>query len=105
MSLKLYFKTNVDERCLPLSYFTWLMDFDYLHDLTLYEAERQDVDGFFWCREYEAPMDKNEGGCGKDCEFYIPRNGKSGCCKHYSLKFYEPSDKVKILHKGKTSKI
>jgi len=76
-----------------------------LDELTLYEAQRlQDVDGFFWCRFYEEPMDKTEGGCGKNCEGYKPRNGFNGCCRHYSLKFYEPTDKCITISKSGTLK-
>ena len=99
MSKKLYFKDGDDEKCYQLSYFKWLLDYDNLDEITVYEAQPQDVEGFFWCREYEAVMDKNEGGCGWSCKGYLPRNGFNGCCKHYSLKFYEPTDKCLTIRK------
>jgi hypothetical protein len=95
---KLYFKED-DEMCYPLSYFKWLLDYENLEELTLYEAQRQDVPDYFWCREHQLPIEKSKGGCGKVCEFYKPKNSKSGCCKHYSLKFYEPTDKVLTIRK------
>lgn len=99
MSKKLYFKDGDDEKCYPLSYFKWLLDYDNLDEITVCEAQKQDVEGFYWCREYEAAMDKNEGSCGWECKGYLPRNGLNGCCKHYSLKFYEPTDKCLTVRK------
>ena len=99
MSKKLYFKNRDDEKCYPLNYFKWLLDYDNLDEITVYEAQPQDIEGFFWCREYEEAMDKNEGGCGLECKGYFPRNGIKGCCKHYSLKFYEPTDKYLTIRK------
>jgi hypothetical protein len=47
----------------------------------------------FGVENIKGSMERSEGGCGKVCKYYNPKNGKSGCCKHYSLKFYEPTDK------------
>lgn len=96
---KLYFQENDDGRCHPLSYFKWLLKYEDLDELTIYEAQRQDVVGFFWCKGYQTDMDKSESECGKGCEKYSPRNGKSGCCRHYSLKFYEPSGKTQTIRR------
>lgn len=35
---------------------------------------------FIWCNEYYEMGER--GGCGKICDKYAPKNGKSGCCKH-----------------------
>lgn len=95
---KYYFKSKDDTTCYPLTYFKWLMNFEGWSELTLYEAKRQDAPGYFYCKEYQEPMDKDEGGCGKACENYLPRNGKSGCCIHYSVKFYEPTYKTIVIN-------
>jgi hypothetical protein len=63
--------------------------------MKLFEAiEQKGVEGYFWCNHFEAVSEKDGMTCGKMCNSYAPRNGKSGCCTHYSLKFYEPSEKT-----------
>lgn len=49
-------------------------------ELEAYEAERDINSDMMYCQEYGVTGEK--GQCGKDCEHYIPRNGKSGNCKH-----------------------
>lgn len=97
--MRRYFKDGDDEKCYPLSYFRWLLDHENLDEITVREAQKQDVYGYFWCREYDAAMDKNKGGCGWVCEGYLLRNGFNGCCKHYSLNFFEPTDKCLTIRK------
>ena len=91
MPKKYYFQYSEDEQCYPLSYFKEKMIEDNLNEITLIEAEKMDVTDYFWCSEYYTVGEKGE--CGKFCKKYEPRNGKSGCCKHYSTQFYELSDK------------
>lgn len=99
MKKKLYFRYGDDDICYPLSYFKWLLDFEGLDKLTVCEAQKQDINGFFWCKKFSAPMDINEGGCGRSCKGYVPRNGFNGCCKNYSLNFYEPTDNYVTIYK------
>lgn len=96
---KLYFQNKDDNVCYNLIYFKWILVHENLDEIILFEAQRQYIGDVFWCKEYQTAGDKNEGTCGKFCEKYEPKNGISGCCKHYSLKLYEPSDKQFKLKK------
>jgi hypothetical protein len=98
----LYFASRYDEFCYPLSYFQEHLEYGGEYEgeeMKLYKAVRSDVPGFFWCCFYDTVFEKDEDTCGKPCKGYAPRNGKSGCCKHYSLKLYECSDEFIILKK------
>ena len=97
MKDKLYFSGKNDGICHTLDYFKELLDFNNLIEIKLFEAEKEKIVGFFWCDEYNSVGDKSEGGCGKCCDKYQPKNNKSGCCKHYSTNFYKPSNKILIL--------
>jgi hypothetical protein len=92
-----YFASRYDEFCYPLSYFKELLE--QRDEMKLIKAVRSDMPGFFWCNFYDFLGDKSEDICGKLCKGYAPRNGKSGCCKHYSKKLYECSDEFIILKK------
>jgi len=37
---------------------------------------------YFWCKHYGEVGEKNDH-CGRSCPAYDPKNGKSGCCKHF----------------------
>ena len=93
----LYFTSKQDEECFSKEYFEGLMEYEGWDEMTLFKAKRQNINGFFWCNYYSNVGDKSEGGCGFQCKGYKPRNGKSGCCKHYSLKLYEPTDETLTL--------
>jgi hypothetical protein len=43
-------------------------------------------------------------GCGKVCDEYEPRNGKSGCCKHMSF-CYEPGREYLLTIDGRLTEI
>ncbi|MGI9535131.1 MAG: hypothetical protein ACR2NW_09280 [Thermodesulfobacteriota bacterium] len=91
-----YFKSKEAELCYTLEYSKGIMEIEEREEMMLYKAKKQDVEGMFWCKEYEMPGEKNEF-CGRECQGYKPRNGKSGICTHYSTRFFEPSDEIKIL--------
>lgn len=97
--MKYYFADKSDTICYPLQYHKNLLEFEGWDELELFEAEPNKVDGFFWCHYYDSVGDKSESPCGKLCEGYAPKNGKCGCCKYYSLIFYEATDKTKIITK------
>lgn len=99
MAEQFYFASKDDDICYHRSYFEGLMEYEGWDEMTLYKAKRQDVDGYFWCNHYEMVGEKSEGGCGMQCNAYAPKNGKSGCCKYYSLKMYEPTDETLLLRK------
>jgi hypothetical protein len=93
--MKLYFASVNDEICYPLSYFKMLMEYEGYEEMELIEAEKSKIpDGYFWCKSYECICEKDDYLCGKICKGYEPRNGKSGCCKHYSLVGYDHTEKI-----------
>ena len=89
---KFYFLSKDSEVCYPLEYVKMLMDLNGLVSLDIYPAVMSKVPNMFWCKHYELIGDKTEDSCGKRCNHYQPKNGKSGCCVHYSNRMYEPAD-------------
>ena len=66
-----------------------------LKEKEVYEAKMIKGLGFFYCSKFGEVGETSEGGCGKVCKEYKPRNGKSGRCVH-SKNCYEPDKKVLI---------
>ena len=88
--MKFYFETADSELCYTLAYFK-----EYgLPEMELYEAIPSRVSGEGWCNEYECILEK--GDCGRFCDSYSPKNGKSGMCRHKSNKMFEHGEKVTI---------
>lgn len=84
--MKKYFSEHNDEYCYPINCF-------YRGD-TVYEAKAcRNVDMFF-CSIIRAPGEK--GHCGKQCEYYNPRNKKNGICK-FNFPVYENTEKKIIV--------
>ena len=93
---KYYFrKDREDEGCYSLSFLRNKMKDEELSELVLYEAKIERNSGYFWCREFQEVGEVGEG-CGKECNKYSPRNGKSGRCR-YSANLYEQTNRIKIL--------
>jgi hypothetical protein len=92
-----------------------LLDVDsiYLLEYILEEMEEQEVDsvviteavrntgeGFFYCKKYNEVGMTGDFGCGKLCEFYKPRNGKSGICKHWGYTYEEGDKSYRLFRNG-----
>lgn len=76
-----YFRDECDaEMCFHLDYHMDNARDEGLTEITLYEAVPEKVEGFFWCRAVDEVSE--DGYCGKSCEDYEPKNGKSGMCRH-----------------------
>ena len=88
--MKFYFETADSEMCYTLAYFKA----KGLPEMELYEAIRTTDDGAGWCKELERIIEK--GDCGRFCESYSPKNGKSGMCLHKSNRMFEHGKKVTI---------
>lgn len=97
MKAKLYFASFDMEMARTKESWIEIAKINSKTDVTIIEAKPIKAAGFFWCRELECMGEKEEGGCGKSCEFYSPRNGKSGCCKFYTTTFYEPTDNKETI--------
>lgn len=61
--------------------------------IEVYEAVKIKVPQFLWCLKHGM---SERGMCGKQCQDYKPRNGKSGCCKFVG-NMYEHGAKVTII--------
>lgn len=87
MSKKYYFLTQDSEMAYPLSYFKDLFKGE---EVELFEGIPYKTPNMMWCKEHLCAGDT--GNCGNECKEYTPKNGKNGCCKHYSRTFYEPNE-------------
>lgn len=91
MKTKSYFRTEDDERCYPLDYHLTDAKDEGLTEIELFESIPIRVDGMFWCKAVDEYGE--DGICGRQCEQYEPKNGKSGMCRHKGH-FYEHGNKV-----------
>ena len=67
-------------------------------EITLFEFERDFDCEYMWCKKHKDYVDKDDNECGKYCDKYKPRNGKSGRCKFLDNTF-KPTGKVFRLTK------
>lgn len=84
MKQKLYFTGEDDEMCFTLRYHLDNARLDGLTEIEFLEAIPDKDKSYFWCREYDEVTMAEDYPCGKTCDGYAPRNGKSGICKHKS---------------------
>lgn len=92
--MKKYFKIEDDEHCFPLDYHIETAEPEE-KEIILYEAKMEVGEPYFWCSVHDLVGEVGEG-CGKECEHYKPRNGKSGRCR-FSKNCYSPIKKVKVI--------
>lgn len=64
-------------------YIRQVMDDEEISEIKVFEAVREKGGDTFYCWHYGEAGMKSDSGCGKSCEAYAPRNGKSGNCKHH----------------------
>jgi len=95
---KYYFGSKEDEWCYNEDYFQTIMSEHNISFCEVYEAEKDTLPSdMMFCKEH---LEFGETGkCGEICEQYQPRNGKSGCCVHYSKAGFTAGNKVKLIHK------
>lgn len=91
---KYYYDDPNSEICYTLNYFIENAKEKNLNEIELYEAIPFKDTFYMFCRSVNLVGEKE--GCGKFCEFYSPRNKKSGICKHRSNILYEVGEKVTI---------
>ena len=87
---KFYFRDN-DECCYAKEYHLSDAKDEGLKEVELFEAIPEKVSGMFWCRAVSESTE--EGYCGKQCDEYSPKNGKSGMCRFKGY-FYQKGKKV-----------
>lgn len=90
--MKLYTKGD-GEGVYPLSYFKKLAKSED-QEIIIYECERSKATYFMLCNWAWELVKK--GDCGKFCNGYSPRNGKSGNCKHNGLVYDAIGDAILI---------
>jgi len=91
---KLYFKSADSEMCHSLDVHIDEAKMNGMEEIELFEAVPIKDANYFWCKANLAVGEKGE--CGKICNDYKPRNGKSGACRYYSNTLYERGEKVTI---------
>ena len=95
VSTRFFFRDD-DETCYTLqSQIDYMID-NGITEMDLWLAERETNAPCFFCKHFGECGYKSEGGCGKRCDGYKPRNGKSGVCKHYGYT-YEQTDRCFTL--------
>ena len=81
---KYYFSELDDEKCSTLSYILDQAEHEGLDEVEVIEAKRMVGLGHFYCQHYQEVCEQDGQTCGKvNCDHYLPRNGKSGLCKHW----------------------
>ena len=63
----------------------------------------------FYCKadatSYPYYADNGERNCGKECDNYSPRNGKSGCCRHMRPSYLGCGEYYTLYANGKMEKL
>lgn len=72
----LFFENQDSEFAYPIEYFDAIMK----RPFSLFQAVKEKDSTFFFCVFFELVGEK--GACGKGCDAYSPRNGKSGICRN-----------------------
>ena len=91
---KYYFESSSDEICYSESYFLEMMVENKTSAIELYEAIPEKIEGIGYCLKYCEVMEQSENPCGKHCDHYNPRNGKSGICRSWTNTVYSHGEKI-----------
>lgn len=97
MSKEFYFKYKDAELCYSKEYFIDKMKERGVTEIEVFEGLPFKSKGIFWCSEQCFCGDNSYYTCGKQCDDYKPRNGKSGCCKYYKTSLYQACEEPTIL--------
>lgn len=84
---KRYFFQKHDENCYTLDYHLQYMKDNHIKEMDVYLAKRETKSDYFFCKHFQECGQRGE--CGKNCEAYSPRNGKTGVCKHFVYTYYK----------------
>lgn len=91
----LFFDSKDAECCYPLiHHISHRIIEQGFKEMTLFLAEPVNSADFFFCRNYG--MTGEKGSCGRMCEGYQPRNGKSGVCKHFGRMYENTGKEFKV---------
>ncbi len=80
-----------------------------INSVQIFKAVHDNSSEFFYCQkdnEVYEKIDSYDGHriCGIKCDNYIPKNGKSGCCKHRRT-LYDFGDEYTLYQDGRLEKI
>jgi hypothetical protein len=103
---KLYFGNFDKERAYTLDYIINEMKERGLTECEVSEAIRETKTDYFFCKASQEVCVKPPDGepCGKGCCDYLPRNGRSGCCRYRGY-CYVPGAEFKLSIDGKLTVI
>jgi hypothetical protein len=94
-----------EEMAYSIDYFLEEMKSRDINQITVSKAIREIGSDYFFCKKFSEVGEKSEGGCGKMCKAYKPRNVKSGCCKHIGYCYVPDDEKYLLTSDGKLTKI
>jgi len=89
--MKYYFEDIDSEQCFTKDTFIDMMKFNNVKEMEVLEAIKETVSGMIYCKASGSVGEKGE--CGKQCDDYQPKNGKSGMCRNQG-QLYRHGDKV-----------
>lgn len=103
--MKLYFSRFNEEIAYSKEWILKEMKERELEYLEVYEAKRELGTSYFFCKAVGLVAEHGDGfdDCGKSCELYAPRNGRSGCCKYRGF-CYEPGQEYILKNNGELIK-
>jgi len=96
MKIQYYFEDENSEICYTKKHFEIKMYEEDITEIEVFKAIPDKIKGIFWCKHYGFCGQTSESFCGKQCDNYAPRNGKSGCCKRYTTRIYLWGEKITL---------
>lgn len=92
---KFYFENSESEFCYLKSFLIEKAKEEQLKEVEFYEAIQDKNSGYFYCRHFGVVCENSDVSCGKYCDAYNPKNGKTGMCKAKGI-CYMHGEKVKF---------
>lgn len=86
-----FFRKDDFDTCYTVERHLQYMRENRIKEMDIFLAKRETDSGYFFCKHFNEVGEKSEGGCGKMCKAYKPKNGKSGACK-FNGYVYEQTD-------------
>lgn len=104
--MKYYFCSELFDECFVYELSTILTEMAErnIESVAITEAVRNTGEGYFYCKKYNKVGMTSDSGCGELCDFYKPRNGKSGICENWGYT-YEEGDKMYRLYRNGVKKL
>ena len=94
---KLYFCDEIEpEMCYSKDFFISKMKEFGLNETLISEAKRELKTDYFFCKATVSIGIKEETICGRLCEYYKPRNKKSGCCRFRGFCYTPEGKKITL---------